>query len=119
MPAHVVLAVNRRGIIIIDPDTKEFTMTLDYANNIISWAHADSSFVLVTGSENSHQEKLFFRTQDGAQIHDLIHNYKTSIFNIGVDGTMPYSVGVLDTTVLKTGGGVNSHNIVEQAKPFA
>jgi hypothetical protein len=117
MPSSVVLAINRKAIIIIDPETKEFISILDYTSNLFSWASTPTSFVLVTGSEFEHQEKLFFRTEDGAQMLDLIENYtRSSSYNKEL---------VYNYTAVDLGEGEGSGDVAslaheaEQSIPFA
>ena len=102
MPSHVIIAINRTSIILIDPDTKEFLSIFEYFVNILSWGHSVTSFVLITGADEATQEKLIFKTPgyfppnlsskctwhnltqtllqtcphaDGAYMHELVQNY--------------------------------------------
>ncbi len=58
---QVFLAVNPKGILIINPDTKEVLATHPYSE-VPTWGHSGSSFVLHIGNLIK-QTKLYFSTE--------------------------------------------------------
>jgi myosin-7 len=73
LPEEVFLAVNPKGILIINPDTKEILKDHPY-NEVPTWGHSGSSFVLHVGNL-IRQTKLFFHTEQGKDINDLVRAY--------------------------------------------
>eukprot|EP01029_Cantina_marsupialis_P011270 TRINITY_DN251_c0_g1_i2.p1 TRINITY_DN251_c0_g1~~TRINITY_DN251_c0_g1_i2.p1 ORF type:complete len:848 (-),score=351.01 TRINITY_DN251_c0_g1_i2:687-2867(-) len=72
-PDEVFLAVNPSGILIINPETKETLATYPYSE-LPTWGHSASSFVLHVGNLLQ-QSKLYFKTEQGKDINELIHAY--------------------------------------------
>lgn len=73
LPDEVFLAVNPKGILIINPDTKEVLATHPYSE-VPTWGHSGSSFVLHIGNLIK-QTKLYFGTEQGKEINDLVRAY--------------------------------------------
>ena len=55
---EVVIAVNAKAVIIVEPETKEFKKTFKYPD-IVTWGNSSKTFVLVVGTV-SKQQKLYF-----------------------------------------------------------
>jgi hypothetical protein len=70
LPADVFLAVNPKGVLIINPETRA-TIAFHPYNALPTWGHSGQSFVLHVGSA-AQQTKLYFGTPDGREINDLI-----------------------------------------------
>lgn len=73
LPDEVFLAVNPKGILIINPDTKEVLVTHPYSE-VPTWGHSGTSFVLHIGNLIK-QTKLYFSTEQGKEINDLVRAY--------------------------------------------
>ena len=73
LPAHVVLAVNNKGILVIDASNKEYVAEYDYPN-IVTWGNSANSFVVITGTP-TRQNKLYFKTIHGKEINALLRGY--------------------------------------------
>ena len=69
LPEEVFLAVNPKGILIIDPDSKEVLHTHPFSE-VPTWGHSGTSFVLHVGNLLK-QTKLYFSTEQGKEINDL------------------------------------------------
>lgn len=100
LPEEVFLAVNPKGILIINPDTKEVLATHPYSEvrrcatraacrfvwharrrrrrlaraQVPTWGHSGSSFVLHIGNL-IRQTKLYFATEQGKEVNDLVRAY--------------------------------------------
>ena len=70
LPEEVFLAVNPKGILIINPDTKEVLSTHPYSE-VPTWGHSSTSFVLHIGNLVK-QSKMYFSTPNGREINDLV-----------------------------------------------
>jgi hypothetical protein len=73
LPAHVVLAVNNKGILVIDASNKEYVAEYGYPN-IVTWGNSANSFVVITGTP-TRQNKLYFKTIHGKEINALLRGY--------------------------------------------
>jgi hypothetical protein len=73
LPRECVLAVNNKGILVVDPSTKEFLAEYEYSN-VVTWGHSLNSFVIVTGSTNR-QIKMYFKTDQGKEINNMVRCY--------------------------------------------
>jgi myosin-7 len=73
MPEEIFMAVNPKGILLINPDTKEVLATHPYSE-VPTWGHSQSSFVLHIGNL-IRQTKLYFATEQGKEINDLVRAY--------------------------------------------
>jgi len=73
LPHEGFLAINPQGILIINPDTKEVLATHPYSE-VPTWGHSGSSFVLHIGNLIK-QTKLYFSTEQGKEINDLVRAY--------------------------------------------
>lgn len=73
LPEEVFLAINPKGILIINPETKEVLATHPYSE-VPTWGHSGSSFVLHIGNL-IRQTKLYFSTEQGKEINDLVRSY--------------------------------------------
>ena len=83
VPDDVVLAVNKTGVILIDKKRRETICTYEFHANIVSWGFSEFSLILLIGltwpdvTENT--EKVFFKTSNGQQIHELLEYYSNTI----------------------------------------
>lgn len=73
LPKECVLAINNKGILVVDPNTKEFLAEYDYSS-VVTWGHSLNSFVVVTGSTNR-QIKMYFKTDQGKEINNMVRCY--------------------------------------------
>jgi myosin-7 len=73
LPEEVFLAINPKGILIINPETKEVLSTYPY-NEVPTWGHSQSSFVLHIGNL-VRQSKIYFATEQGREINELVRAY--------------------------------------------
>jgi hypothetical protein len=73
LPTEVFLAVNPRGVLIINPDTKAVLASHPYSE-VPTWGHSGSSFVLHIGSLLK-QTKMYFLSDQGKEINDLVRAY--------------------------------------------
>jgi MyTH4 domain/WW domain/FERM central domain len=73
LPEEVFLAVNPKGILIINPDSKEVLSTYPYSE-VPTWGHSGTSFVLHVGNL-ARQTKLYFATEQGKEINDIVRAY--------------------------------------------
>jgi len=73
LPRECVLAINNKGILVVDPNSKEFLAEYDYSN-VVTWGHSANSFVVVTGSTNR-QIKMYFKTDQGKEINNMVRCY--------------------------------------------
>ena len=70
--------MNPRGILIINSDTgKEVIHSYPYSE-VPTWGHSTTSFVLHIGNLIK-QTKMYFATEQGKEINDLIRNYVAHI----------------------------------------
>merc|ERR1711916_148236 len=57
-PSDVVLAINSKGILVVDPETKDFLSEYPYSE-VVTWGHSSQTFVLVVGNL-IRQTKIYF-----------------------------------------------------------
>ena len=67
------MAVNSKGVMLVDPESKEFLAEYPYSE-VVTWGHSANSFVLVTGNL-IRQQKLYFKTEQGVEMNTLVHAY--------------------------------------------
>ena len=72
LPPEVVLAINKSGIIIVDPETKDYLSEYPYPQ-VVTWGHSPTSFVIVTGATK--QTKVFFKTDQGKEMNGMVRAY--------------------------------------------
>jgi myosin-7 len=72
-PGDVVLAVNAKGVLVVDPETKDFLAEYPYSE-VVTWGHSAQTFVLVVGNL-IRQTKIYFKTDQGIEINSLVHAY--------------------------------------------
>lgn len=77
MPEEVFLAINPRGVLIVDPVSKEVVRRIPYAE-LPSWAHDTSTFALHVGNM-AKQKKLYFETDEGKEMNKMVHAYVSYI----------------------------------------
>ncbi len=77
----ILLAINYKCIALMDPVTKDFITEYHY-NVVLSWGYSLNSLLLVIGLSSAKQVKLYFKTQDGRYINELIEMYSKQ-FKIG------------------------------------
>eukprot|EP01138_Halocafeteria_seosinensis_P011068 gb/GECG01011304.1/.p1 GENE.gb/GECG01011304.1/~~gb/GECG01011304.1/.p1 ORF type:complete len:801 (+),score=169.81 gb/GECG01011304.1/:1-2403(+) len=73
LPDEVFLAVNPKGILLINPETKKILKEFEYSE-LPTWGHSGSSFVLHVGDLRK-QVKYYFQTDQGKEINQLVRNY--------------------------------------------
>jgi len=73
LPDEVFLAVNPKGVLIINPETKEILAEHPYSE-VPTWGHSGSSFVLHIGNL-VRQTKIYFHTEQGKEINELVRAY--------------------------------------------
>jgi myosin-7 len=79
--SEVVIAVNAKAIIVVEPETKEFLKKMPYSE-VVTWGHSASTFVIVQGNMTQ-QKKLYFKTDQGKEINDLVTQYVNAISALG------------------------------------
>jgi hypothetical protein len=79
LPDEVFIAVNPKGILIISPESKEVLASHPY-NEVPTWGHSASSFVLHIGNL-MRQTKIYFATEQGKEINELVRAYVNNIIN--------------------------------------
>ena len=78
-PKEVVLAINANGILVVDPDSKDFLADYPYSE-VVTWGHSAQTFVLVVGNF-IRQNKIYFKTDQGVEINSLVHAYVNKILD--------------------------------------
>jgi len=78
-PQDVVLAINAKGILVVDPDTKDFLAEYPYSE-VVTWGHSAQTFVLVVGNL-IRQTKIYFRTDQGVEMNSLVHAYVNKLLD--------------------------------------
>lgn len=68
---QVILAINFKGVTLLDPVTKDFLTEYSYSS-IISWGYSLNSVVLIIGVTTAKQVKLYFKTNEGKYINELV-----------------------------------------------
>lgn len=79
-PDEVVIAVNAKGVLIVDPETKDFLKEYPYSE-IVTWGHSSTTFVLVVGNL-IRSRKIFFATDQGLELNSLIHAYVNKLLEV-------------------------------------
>lgn len=72
-PSEVVLAINAKGILVVDPESKEFLQEYPYTQ-VVTWGHSANSFVVVTGNAVN-QKKVYFKTEQGKEMNVMVRAY--------------------------------------------
>lgn len=72
-PPDAVLAVNSKGILLIDPQTRDIISDWPYSE-VVTWGHSSITFVLVAGNLIRSQ-KYYFKCSVGNEINTLVHAY--------------------------------------------
>jgi len=72
-PNQVVLAINAKGILVVDPDTKSYLQEYPYSQ-VVTWGHSPNSFVVVTGNAVK-QTKVYFKTEFGKEMNTMVRAY--------------------------------------------
>lgn len=72
-PHEVVLAINAKGILVVDPDTKEYVQEFPY-REVVTWGHSPNSFVVVTGNV-VRQTKVYFKSDQGKEMNTIVRAY--------------------------------------------
>jgi len=78
-PQDVVLAINAKGILVVDPDTKDFLAEYPYSE-VVTWGHSAQTFVLVVGNL-IRQTKIYFRSDQGVEMNSLVHAYVNKLLD--------------------------------------
>jgi len=83
-PPAIVLAINHKGVLIVDPDTKEFLAEYTY-KDVVTWGHSSNSFVVVTGGM-MRQTKIYFKTDQGKEINSIVKAYVERVMGPSAGG---------------------------------
>lgn len=78
-PSDVVLAINAKGVLVVDPETKDFLAEYPYSE-IVTWGHSQQTFVLVVGNL-IRQTKIYFKTDQGVDMNSLVHSYVNKLLD--------------------------------------
>jgi myosin-7 len=78
-PSDVVLGINAKGILVVDPETKDFLAEYPYSE-VVTWGHSAQTFVLVVGNL-IRQTKIYFRTDQGVEMNSLVHAYVNKLLD--------------------------------------
>jgi len=78
-PSDVVLAINSKGILVVDPETKDFLSEYPYSE-VVTWGHSSQTFVLVVGNL-IRQTKIYFKTDQGVEMNSLVHAYVNKLLD--------------------------------------
>jgi len=76
LPKELAIAINNNGVSLVDNYSKEYIEQYKY-QDIITWGHSPSQFVLAVGTL-ANQKKLTFNCTDGKDMSDMIHAYVDS-----------------------------------------
>jgi myosin-7 len=77
LPNEVVIAINNKGILVVDPNSKEFLEEFPY-NKVVTWGASDKAFSVVAG-DLVHNRKVFFKTNQGKEMSRIVRAYVDSI----------------------------------------
>jgi len=78
-PSDVVLAINAKGVLVVDPETKDFLAEYPYSE-VVTWGHSAQTFVLVVGNL-IRQTKIYFRSDQGVEMNSLVHAYVNKLLD--------------------------------------
>ncbi|KAH9261246.1 hypothetical protein BASA81_000950 [Batrachochytrium salamandrivorans] len=78
-PSDVVLAINAKGILVVDPETKDFLAEYPYSE-VVTWGHSAQTFVVVVGNL-IRQTKIYFRSDQGVEMNSLVHAYVNKLLD--------------------------------------
>lgn len=78
-PKHILLAVNKDGVIFLDASNKGILARYGY-NKIPNWAYDENSFTLVVG-ESSNAIKIYMETNVGHNLDDIVMCYVAWMMN--------------------------------------
>ncbi|CAI9729088.1 Hypothetical predicted protein [Octopus vulgaris] len=72
-PNSLQLAVNRNGVLIVDPATKQVFHSMNF-QQIRNWIHECGKFNLIVDNEHTGSERIFFQIErfQGELLDDLI-----------------------------------------------
>lgn len=83
-PPEVVLAINAKGILVVDPDSKEFLQEFPF-QQVVTWGHSANSFVIVTGNM-VRQTKIYFKTDQGKEMNQIVRAYVENMMGGASEG---------------------------------
>ena len=83
IPEDVILAISKSGIIVLEGKSRELLKAYEYIVHITSWGYSDTSFIMQVSHRDGVDEKLFFQTQRGDEIHDLVQTYNAFLAGEG------------------------------------
>ena len=83
-PPEVVLAINAKGVLVVDPETKEFLKEFPYSQ-VVTWGHSANSFVVVTGNM-VRQTKVYFKTDQGKEMNNIVRCYVEHLMGGSTEG---------------------------------
>lgn len=79
-PKLVILGINAKGILIIDPINKDLLAEFPFSE-IVTWGHSAENLVFVVGNL-VRSKKMFFDTEEGMEINSLIHAYVNKLLSV-------------------------------------
>ena len=81
LPKKVVVAINAKGILVVDATAKEKELIAEYPySEVVTWGQSSKSFVLVTGNL-IRQQKIYFKSEQGKEMNNLVHEYVNKIIH--------------------------------------
>mmetsp|Transcript_24752 Transcript_24752/g.72588 ORF Transcript_24752/g.72588 Transcript_24752/m.72588 type:complete len:799 (-) Transcript_24752:82-2478(-) len=83
-PPEVVLAINAKSILVVDPESKEFLKEYPYSQ-VLTWGHSQNSFVVVLGPY-AKQVKIYFKTDQGKEMNTVVRSYVEHIVGRNTPG---------------------------------
>jgi acyl-CoA-binding protein len=72
-PSPLLLGITCEGALLVHPETRAVLDEYKYTD-IVTWGHSDDKLILVVGNVVQ-QRKIVFKTEEGAVINQLIHDY--------------------------------------------
>ena len=72
-PHEVILAINAKGILIVDPQTREFLQEYPYSQ-VVTWGHR-RTHTSSSASGAVKQTKVYFKTDRGKEMNVMVRSY--------------------------------------------
>lgn len=74
LPKDVVIAVNGKGLRLLDNNSKEYLEEYEY-DKIVTWGHTSEALVLQVMGVGTHVVKMMFQTAESSEICAMMHVY--------------------------------------------
>mmetsp|Transcript_1353 Transcript_1353/g.1633 ORF Transcript_1353/g.1633 Transcript_1353/m.1633 type:complete len:783 (+) Transcript_1353:120-2468(+) len=86
-PKNVIIAINTKGILIVDPNDPSRELLADFPySEVVTWGYSTANFAVVVGNLVRSQ-KLFFTTDEGPEMNALVHAYVNKLLEAeNIDG---------------------------------